>query len=322
MSRPKLTQIERNRRVVLESEDNLLLMYRFVSGFSLATRQWETFYVEHLYPVEPDKTIFEKVVLDPAKKDIIKTLVEAHKDRLAHYDDLIRGKGECLLVLLSGPPGTGKTLMAESLAEHLGCPLLRADPSYIQQDILEVMQGYDASLGQFMRDATEWGGLVLFDEPDFLFQTQEADSDRSELLAFLRHAEYFKGIIFLTTNINRNIDPAVISRAQIHIKFPSMTRPLRIRVWENFVERLPDDVGTLSPSDIDALAAWHINGREIKNILNMSVSWCRKKQSKLSLDATENMIKTICSSAKKETVSGVKNATEEEMSGGLDLLSL
>lgn len=184
------------------------------------------------------------------------------------------------------------------------------------------MQGYDASLGQFMRDATEWGGLVLFDEPDFLFQTQEADSDRSELLAFLRHAEYFKGIIFLTTNINRNIDPAVISRAQIHIKFPAMTRPLRIRVWENFVERLPDDVGTLSPSDIDSLAAWHINGREIKNILNMSVSWCRKKKCKLSLDAVENMIRTICSSAKKETVNGVKDASEEEMSGGLDLLSL
>jgi hypothetical protein len=53
--------------------------------------------------------------------------------------------------------------MAESLAEHLGSPLLRADPAYIQQDMLAVMQGYDASLGQFLKDATEWGALVLFD---------------------------------------------------------------------------------------------------------------------------------------------------------------
>jgi hypothetical protein len=55
------------------------------------------------------------------------------------------------------------------------------------------------------------------------------------LTAFLRHAEYFKGIIFLTTNLGRSIDPAVISRAQIHLRFPALTRPLRVRVWENFV---------------------------------------------------------------------------------------
>lgn len=103
--------MEINRRVVMADEENLIIMHRYVSGFSLETREWGmslcveyakmvfntfatgTFYVEHLHPVETDQTVFDKVVLDPAKKDIIKTLVESHKDRVSHYDDLIRGKG-------------------------------------------------------------------------------------------------------------------------------------------------------------------------------------------------------------------------------------
>jgi hypothetical protein len=69
-------------------------MHAYVSGFSLETRTWDLFYIESLHPVEVDETIFEKVVLDHEKKDIIKTLVESHKDRTSHYDDLIRGKGK------------------------------------------------------------------------------------------------------------------------------------------------------------------------------------------------------------------------------------
>ncbi len=125
--------------------------------------------------------------------------------------------------------------------------------------------------------------------------------------AFLRHAEYFKGIIFLTTNLTRSIDPAVISRAQIHISFPSLTEPLRRRVWENFIERLPNDVGTLSAADVAQLATWQINGREIKNILNMSASWCRKKQRSLSLEVVETLLTTICSTAKRQGDCGSTN---------------
>lgn len=90
---------------------------------------------------------------------------------------------------------------------------------------------------------------------------------------------------------------------------------MRVRVWENFVERLPSDVGILSPSDIERLAVWQINGREIKNILNMSVSWCRKKECSLTVDAVENVIMTISSTAKKETNekhSGMNGTSEED----------
>jgi len=79
---------------------------------------------------------------------------------------------------------------------------------------------------------------------------------------------------------------------------------MRVRVWENFVERLPGDVGTLGAAALDALAVWKINGREIKNILNMAVSWCRKKKCPLAPDVVEHLIATIYPSARREDPEG------------------
>ncbi|KAK0641739.1 P-loop containing nucleoside triphosphate hydrolase protein [Cercophora newfieldiana] len=345
--RPTESEVDLNRRLVLESEENLLIMTDKVYGYSIDECTWGAFQVDDLITVQADKSVFEKVVLDEKKKDILKTLVESHRESPHRYDDLIPGKGQCLLVILSGPPGTGKNLVVESLSEYLGCPLLRADPTSIQPDIF--VHGYDATLAQFLKDAMEWGSLVLFDEPDFLFQNQEHSTDRADLLAFLRQAEYFNGkspleitisgvtpfdethahlsdkllisgIIFLTTNLGRTIDPAVLSRAQIHITFPSLTEDLRIRVWQNFVDRLPEDVGSLSSEDIAQLATWRVNGREIKNILNMAVSWYRKK-GEFSVESIETLIENICPSAKKgeDVTHSTSDNVEEE---GVDLLDL
>ncbi|KAK1757003.1 P-loop containing nucleoside triphosphate hydrolase protein [Echria macrotheca] len=287
--RPTEAEIQVNRRIILDSEENLFIMNHLAYGYSLDHRKWQTFDIDRLTPVESDKSIFQKVVLDEQKKDVLKTLVESHMESTARYDDLIVGKGQCLVIILSGPPGTGKTLVAESLSEHMGCPLLRVDPNTIQPDTFLII----------MKDAAEWGSLVLFDEPDFLFENQESSTDRKNLLAFLRQAEYFKGIIFLTTNLGRSIDPAVLSRAQIHITFPDLNEPNRVRVWQNFIDRVPEDVGSLSAEDVARLATWRINGREIKNILNMAVSWYRKK-GEFSVGSIETLIKTICPSARRE----------------------
>lgn len=41
----------------------------------------------------------------------------------ARQDDLVRGKGEGLIILLHGVPGVGKTSTAECVAEYTGRPL-------------------------------------------------------------------------------------------------------------------------------------------------------------------------------------------------------
>ena len=59
-------------------------------------------------------------------------------------------------------------------------------------------------------------------------------------------------------------------------------------------------MGTLDDDAVAQLSKWHVNGREIKNILNMSVSWCRRKKCQLSVDYIETLIETICPSARRE----------------------
>ena len=80
-------------------------------------------------------------------------------------------------------------------------------------------------------------------------------------------------------------------------------------MWETFIERLPQDVNTLSPSDIAELSSWKINGREIKNALNMTVSWCRQKKKKLTLDAIEGLLVAIYPAAEKDEAFGNGQST-------------
>jgi len=93
-------------------------------------------------------------------------------------------------------------------------------------------------------------------------------------------------------------------------------------VWKGFVDRLPDDVGTLDDDAISRLSELLVNGREIKNILNMSVSWCRRKGCKLSVEYVETLITTICpSAAREEGVESKQNGEVARRSKG-DLLLL
>lgn len=60
-------------------------------------------------------TAYEHLVYPEEQKDLVLSFVESHKkDGRQEVDDVIIGKGQGLIMLLSGPPGTGKTLMAEA----------------------------------------------------------------------------------------------------------------------------------------------------------------------------------------------------------------
>ncbi len=72
------------------------------------------FFVEDLNPMVWNDGAFDHLVYDEQQKDLVLAFVENHASTAPMLGDVIKGKGEGLIVLLSGPPGTGKTLTAEA----------------------------------------------------------------------------------------------------------------------------------------------------------------------------------------------------------------
>ena len=123
---------------------------------------------------------------------------------------------------------------------------------------------------------------------------------------FLRELEYYQGIIFLTTNLYETIDTAFRSRVNIHLLFSPLAFSARTQLWRKFLTRMSatEDpphalFANLSESDINQLAAWELNGREIKNAIKTVRTWCLCKGYQLSLPRFESGIMVTAPQAGK-----------------------
>lgn len=96
----------------------------------------------------------------------------------------------------------------------------------------------------------------------------------------LRVLEYHPGILFLTTNRVRSIDPAFESRITIAIRYESLNLDARRKVWSAQL----DSISALASSDIDvnALAQQDLNGRQIKNAVQLALCLASDQQSPLT----------------------------------------
>jgi hypothetical protein len=211
-----------------------------------------------------------------------------------------------------------------------------------------------ANLKRIFEMATEWDAVILLDEADvFMAERNPHDIARNELVSiFLRELEYYRGIIFLTTNLYQTIDSAFRSRVNLHLLFKPLAPDAREQVWRKFLDRLPraeaqveavDDkenptiekdakenlssdnqnepgdtkvtteqkpdpsepshapIIDITEDDLKELAAWTLNGREIKNAVKMVKSWCDHKGYDLTLERLENGIRATSPHSAKHT---------------------
>jgi hypothetical protein len=100
------------------TDEEMLLCSCEVPAFCLGTKEWGMFLVSKMQPVEFNSHAFDHLVLDATKKSLISSLVKVQVNQMAEFDDVIRGKGKGLIILLYGDPGTGKTLTAGMLLRH------------------------------------------------------------------------------------------------------------------------------------------------------------------------------------------------------------
>ncbi|KAF8849743.1 putative AAA family ATPase [Acephala macrosclerotiorum] len=252
-------------------DEDLLICVPFVRGYSFKSKEWVYLNIDNLRPVHWTEDLFSNLVLPTEEKDLLLALAKSHSRSTSHFDDFVIGKGKGMIVLLDGPPGVGKTLTAESVAEEMRAPLytMSAGELGTQADCVE------EKLGNILEMATMWNAILLIDEADiFLEQRGTGELERNELVAiFLRHLEYFKGVMILTTNRIETMDLAFDSRVDIRLHYPALDAQARRSVWLNFVRKSASidedgvENGGFSDDELDQLARLELNGRQIKSAM-------------------------------------------------------
>ena len=128
----------------------------------------------------------------------------------------------------------------------------------------------------------------------------------------LRQIEYFRGVLFLTTNLLENIDEAFMSRIHLHLRYPTLVCQPRLEIWEKNLNRLettlnsssrrggtalvaeknsqPETKVCISRDELQDLAQLELNGRHIRNVVKNTHLWCLYN----NLDIThERLVATI-----------------------------
>jgi len=78
-----------------------------------------------------------------------------------------------------------------------------------------------------------------------------------------------------------------------------------MEIWNKFLLRLPSegtnllDVLEIGKEDLKELAAWELNGRQIKNALKTTSIWCQCKGLRMTLKKLESGICVTAPQAKK-----------------------
>ncbi|KAJ4404088.1 hypothetical protein N0V85_004951 [Neurospora sp. IMI 360204] len=172
-----------------------------------------------------------KLVMHEEKKKMIKALIHKYSDAKASdrgdddessdawKADFIDNKGEGQIFLLHGSPGVGKTYNV----------LPRTDEIKMEKRLLNWFQL-----------AEKWGAVMLIDEADVFLESRSThDLKRNSLVSvFLRCVEYYRGVLFLTTNRVGQFDDAFMSRIHVVIHYRNLTTKDRRKIWEQFFEKL------------------------------------------------------------------------------------
>merc|ERR1712187_469999 len=100
---------------------------------------------------------------------------------------------------------------------------------------------------------------------------------------------YHPGVLFMTTNRVKGIDPAVQSRLTLALKYEPLDKLAREEIWKNLLKRLEG-----GPFDFGVLAEPSINGRQIKSCVRLSLALALHQGVTLSQDILADTLETVC----------------------------
>ncbi|KAH8744303.1 AAA family ATPase [Diaporthe sp. PMI_573] len=314
VSRYPIVPNKRNSTLRSVGDEDLLFCNHRILGFSFEAKRWGAFAVSKLNDPKWKPEAFGKVILPSQQRYLIRDLVLSHrtpKEDNDIDDDIINGKGQGLVGLLSGKPGVGKTLTAEAVAEVSQRPLYAVSAGELGTKADDV----DRQLRLVLDITRRWRCVLLIDEADVFLHTREdnVSLERNAVVSvFLRHLEYFRGVAILTTNRRVDIDVAFMSKwkissfwprlmpaflGRIHFKFDyeDLASATMLGLWKNFLAKeISTSGGSIDEADLGQLAEEYVlNGREIKNAAFCAKSISRIRKTPLSLQDVKDVIENL-----------------------------
>jgi hypothetical protein len=223
----------------LPDDESLKLAPAIVYGFTFSIKQWGCFPVTGFSKISFDHHAFDchLVMSDEVQKRMLLGLVSQYLQDPEEAENVGRGnnntevdvvqsidpisnKVEGCIFLCYGPPGTGKTPTAKSVAEKPHRPLWAVSASELSFEVDKLEQ----KLVQILDIASSWHAVLLLDEADIDLEKRNSTGDpqRNAMTGiFLRLLEYYKGVLFLTTNRVTTFDDAFCSRISMFTRYKS-----------------------------------------------------------------------------------------------------
>lgn len=169
--------------------DNLALLPRRLFAYALWERKFVQVDVRDVsFPELKDKDrAFDSLQIPGEHKTLIQSLVYSHFKKRVNEgiveiatQDIIRGKGKGIVILLFGVPGVGKTATAEAIAQKFEKPLFPITCG----DLGFTPESVERSLSEIFRLAHLWDCVLLLDEADvFITQRDRKDLERNALVS-------------------------------------------------------------------------------------------------------------------------------------------
>lgn len=271
------TDDSNGKEIIVESV--ILPLHQYLRVFDLEKHAYVICHINNLKDYPWDNTLFDKLILPDEQKTLIQMLVQNTGESVS---DIIKGKMNGVIVLATGSPGVGKTLTAEVFSETIKKPLYSVQCSQLGLSVDSV----EKNLTEILSRAQKWGAILLIDEADVYIRERGDDIVQNAIVGvFLRVLEYYRGVLFMTSNRGNIIDDAIMSRATAWIRYEYPNTEESKKIWYVLSDQYEAE---LSHEDIAFLSSSNgllgISGRTIRNILKLARLLAKKEDKSVDRD--------------------------------------
>lgn len=195
-------------------------------------------------------------------------------------------------------------LINDTVAEEMRAPLYSLSAGELGKSAGSI----ENALTNVLELVTKWNAVLLLDEADvFLeqrdfsnlarnkivsskFSSRQIHRDQLIRIVFLRTLEYYKGVLFLTTNRVSTLDQAFESRIHLKLHYPDLNVAARKVIWTTLL-RKSQPPAQLNIEEIAELAEHDVNGREVKNVVKTSQLLAASKGESLAIGHVRSVLR-------------------------------